>query len=473
MDTTPQPTPRRRDRGSILPLTLVVTVVISTLMLSLLSYTSSNLRYGQVVEGRADRLSAAEAGLRHVLEKVQINGLLCSTNAGNGSGIDIAIPDTISGVDVSVNCAKVNGTLSNIASWAVVVTGVGLPAGQKGYITSGSNGVTKVFGGPSFVANPGLMGIAAPLEIRDGDLWHTDPACTNGGGYASDGSGPQWNNLSFSPATRGVWCTSQTWDQLFTEPAYPATPALAPAPQTFGTCKVFWPGRYTSAPPWASNNYMRSGDYFFDNVGEVEVKQANVTAGRQGVAGDQQAIANSPCDSYRDNQDVPEGATFYLSGNSRFKMLSQGSLEILRRQHNNDFVSVQALPSSTLDYSTPILATGPGNNKELAIHGQVWAPRATVEFGNVTNSAVAQFSGGIVVARLAAQASASVSGFVIQVQGSPQSDRFVFTARAVKDGGVTEVRVIAQLRFSSPPTGIGVGTWELAMNSWRVCPATC
>ena len=471
----------RGDRGALLPLTLVVTVVVSAVVLSLVGYTSANLRYGRVVEDRADRLSAAEAGMRHVLEKVQINGLLCSTNAGNGAGIDIEIPDRISGADVSVNCRKVDGTLSNITSWAVVVTGEGLPAGEKGFITTTGNGKTKVFGGPSFVADPSLMGIEAPLEIRDGDLWTTDPSCSRGGQFSSSTPSPSWGDLTFSPANRGLWCTEQEWDDLFLEPRVPSSLSalpLNPPPVDVGTCRVFRPGRYTTKPAFGANNYLRSGDYVFQGTGEMNIKQMTITAGRQGVAGDQQEIENPACDAYRDNQDVPTGATFYMSGNSRFTMQAGGALEILRRQHDDDFVSIHALssgapwPASTLDWTTPVLASDPGNGKQLAVHGQVWAPRTTIEFGEVASSAVAQLSGGVVVARLAAAASASVSGFVIQVQGSPQQDKFTFTAHAEKNG-VTEVRVVAQLRFSSPPSGIGVGTWEMAMNSWRVCEQTC
>jgi hypothetical protein len=452
---------------------MVISVVLAAVVISLVSYTSANLRYGRVVENRADRLSAAEAGLRHVLEKAQINGLLCATDAGSGSGIDIDIPDTISDATVSVNCAKVDGTLSNTTSWAVVVTGEGLPPGEKGLITNPGSGAPKVFGGPSFVADPSLMSIAAPLEMRDGDLWHTDPACDDGGDYSSDGSEAVWGNLTFSPASRGTWCTSRTWDELFTEPTLPVLPTnLDPAPTMVGTCTVFVPGHYTVEPVWGANTYLMSGDYLFDDVGQMDITQTTITAGRQGVGGDQQEIDNPSCDEVRDNQDAPVGATFYMNGNSSFLMDDDGSLEILRRQHDNDFVSMHALPGSTLDSTTPILSSTPGNAKQLAVHGLVWAPKASLEFGEVADTAVAQLRGGIVVAKLAPSASASVSGFVVQVQGSTQSGTFAFTARAEKNG-VTEVRVIAQVRFSSPPTGIGVGTWELAMNSWRVCDGPC
>ena len=160
-----------------------------------------------------------------------------------------------------------------------------------------------------------------------------------------------------------------------------------------------------------------------------------------------------------------------------FEVSTQGGFEILRRQQNNDFVSLHALPpghamASTLDYNTDIINTGPGSNKQMVIHGMVYAPRASLEFGNVANAAAAQLSGGAIVARIEAQAAASASGFVIQVQGSPQSDRLAYTATATKNG-TTQVRVIAQVRFAPPASGAGVGTWELVMNSWRVCDATC
>ena len=48
----------RRDEGSILPLVLVMTVVLATLVVALASYVSAGLRYTTVVEDRADRLAA-------------------------------------------------------------------------------------------------------------------------------------------------------------------------------------------------------------------------------------------------------------------------------------------------------------------------------------------------------------------------------------------------------------------------------
>ena len=467
------PSAPRNDRGSILPLAMIVTVMMSMIVISLARYTSTDIQYGRIVEDRADRLSEAEAGLRHKLEQEQEGGPFCATAVGTGAGVTQTLPVTISGATVDVHCVQVDGTLSNITAWATVITGNGGVPDDQGLITNSGNGAIKVFGGPSFIADPDLLGVNAPLEMRDGNLWYTDLSCDDGGQYAAGSHAG--DALTFNPTSRGLWCTNKAWSDLFTEPPIPPTLSslpVNPASQPLGGCTVWEPGRYTVAPVWGTNNYMKSGNYVFDNVGTMQIKQTTITAGREGVAGGQQEVDNGTCDTQRDG-DVPQGATFYMDGNSNFEIISQGSLEILRRQQGNDLVSVHALSTHTLAWNdAPILSTATGNNKQMAIQGMVWAPNARLVFGNVANSAAAQLSGGVVLAALQADAAASVTGFVIQVAGGPQQDRIAYTATATKNG-TTQVRVVSEVRFSPPPTGSGVGTWEFAMNSWRVCDGAC
>ncbi len=470
----------QRDRGLILPLVLVVAVVLSLVVVSIARYATTTLRYGQVAEGRADRLSAAEGGIRDVLDRLDSDGTLCTTLAGAG-GITIDVPTQINDADVEVDCRAIGSTLSNITGWAIAVTGNG--ASGPALLTQSGAGSDKVFGGPTYVNSLADLDLKAPLEVSGGHLWFTDPSCLEGGEYFSDGSGI--SNLQFDPPSRGVWCTSKTADELFSEPTVPGLGSLTVRnPGDYddrGTCRVFEPGFYDYEPEWATYNYMKSGDYLFDLGGNpatatIEIRQATVTAGRQGVAGSQQVISNTACDLERE-MDTVGGATFYLDGATHIDIRTQGSLEILRREQGTnpvDFVSVHALPSHNLAHSTPILSTASGNNKQLALHGQVYAPDGNFVFGNVTNVAAAQLLGGAVVGAIEAQASASASGFLIQVQGNPQSDRFQLTATAEKDGLSTAVRVVAQLRFTAADAAAGVGSWELAVNSWRVCPsASC
>jgi Tfp pilus assembly protein PilX len=59
------------DDGAILPMVLVMSVVVSLVIVALAGYVSTNLRYGDVVEERADRLAAADGGLRFAVERLQ------------------------------------------------------------------------------------------------------------------------------------------------------------------------------------------------------------------------------------------------------------------------------------------------------------------------------------------------------------------------------------------------------------------
>jgi hypothetical protein len=52
-----------RDRGSVLPLVLVIAVVLSAVAIGLAKYATSGLRYADVVEQRADRLAAADGAM--------------------------------------------------------------------------------------------------------------------------------------------------------------------------------------------------------------------------------------------------------------------------------------------------------------------------------------------------------------------------------------------------------------------------
>ena len=79
--------------------------------------------------------------------------------------------------------------------------------------------------------------------------------------------------------------------------------------------------------------------------------------------------------------------------------------------------------------------------------------------GNVTNAAVGQLIGGVVIAQLDAQASNSAEAFAIGVEGTPIETHFLLESTAVKDGLSTTIRAVVQYR----PDGR-----QLAVNSWRV-----
>lgn len=451
-------TSRERDDGAILVLVLVMAVVISVVVMSLASYVTTSLRYGTVVEERADRLAAADGGLRYAIERLGNSAYAgCLSNLGT-SGFSIDFPVQVNGADVEVTCTKGSNGIGDIKAWAIVVTGQGVPNGQWMWKSQGGGGKTKLLGGPVWISDPGRSNLQSPVEVEDGDIWYHRPDCENPSPPLSLES-----NLTFTPAYRGTICVESTWDQVYTEPtvgAFPGVLDLAntnPAPTMNGTCTVFSPGRYTVMPALGPNTYFKSGNYYFHNV-TLDVTNSVVTAGWPDFDryGDQQFVANEPCDAAvsDDSSTVGStpGATFYLGGSSRIEIGNKGSLEILRRLQGDSLVSIHAITSSTADraastlgYNDNLIWTKSGANSDLAMHGLIWAPRAQLEFGNVTNAANGQLLGGAVVSRIVLQASASVSAFIIRVETSPIAFELRLDSTATLNNQSTTMTAVVQV----------------------------
>jgi hypothetical protein len=319
--------------------------------------------------------------------------------------------------------------------------------------------------------DPTRMDLAARLEIENGDLWYSKSNCDEEVVISEITTG----YLEFTPDFfRGPACTDLEWrNGLFTPPTRltPSAEALAPpAPvdDLDPNCRVFSPGRYTSIS-LATNNYFKAGDYYFENV-FFDIKSETVVAGFPGGFGDAPKISNLPCSVHMNNDNALNagdgGATFYFGGTSRINVENQGQFEIFRRKQAETFMSVVAIeapgPSymaSSLDWNDWILETKSGSNNDVAIHGLFWSPYAGMTLGNITNAANGQLLGGVVLANLDTQASASATAFAIGIESNPVDTRLLLISTAEKGGQSTSIRAVVQFR---PDTG------ELAVNSWRV-----
>jgi hypothetical protein len=209
-------------------------------------------------------------------------------------------------------------------------------------------------------------------------------------------------------------------------------------------------------PALGANTYFKSGNYYFHNV-TLDFTNSTATAGWPDFNryGDQQFVANAPCDaamSADSTSGSESGATFYLGGSSKIEIGNKGSLEIMRRLQGDSLVSIQALSTSnvdqaasTLGYNTNVVYTKSGNNSDLAVHGLIWAPKAQLEFGNVTNSANGQLLGGAVVSRIVLQASASASAFIIRVESSPIAFELRLDSTATLAGKSTTMTAVVQV----------------------------
>lgn len=445
---------------------------LGLVVVAISSYVFTGLRFGTIVEERADRLAAADGGLRYGIERLTLQSYAGCISGLGDSGYTIDFPGQVNGTDVEVTCQKVNNAMSTIQGWAIVVTGEGVPVGSPELLSQAGGGLMKLLGGPVYVSNPSETLLKAPVTVEDGDIWYTAPT---GSSCADPAPTIDTANLKFTPKFRGLICAEQPWDELFTEPVQ-SVPTYAPAdPTTSGTCKVFHPGKYTSMPTLASQNYFMSGEYYFENFTfkpEATDAQPKVTViagwANADQYGDQQFLPAPDCE-YAAAADQASGsasgATIYLGGTARIDIGNKGALEIMRRLQGNSLVSVHALETngagylrSSLTYADDIMTTANGTNHDMAIHGLIWAPRSSLTFGTVTNSANGQLLGGAVFAQINLKASASASGFIIRVEPSPIAFSLMLESTATLNGRSTTMRAIVQVN------DVGV----TATNSWRV-----
>ena len=340
-----------RDRGVMLPMVLVATVVFTIVGVAVAGLVATGLRYGGVVEDRADRLAAADGGLRYGIERLRNMEDLCSTALGTAGGYTTIFPPTINGAATSVTCRRVGADISDVQGWGVVITGSNVPGGQDIFLLNGSATTdTKSLRGPVFIADPHRLGFNAKLVIEDGDVWYTQPSCDPPAVIPEVASG----DLIFQPSfLRGPQCNTKPWNEMFTPPSAetPTTAALqVPAAfddGSFPGCRVFYPGRYSGAIPLTGDNYFRSGDYYFENV-DFSLTHKKAVFGFPSGSGDIPRISPSPaCQNamYYDQNTSGErgGATVWAGGNTRFVVGTQAELEIFRRQQSEAYVSLWAL----------------------------------------------------------------------------------------------------------------------------------
>ncbi len=478
-----------RDAGMILPIVLIISIVSSMVIIALANYVTVDLRYGKVVEERADRLAAADGGLRYGVEQLRNFhgqlGALCNTAAATGGGYTQQFPPVINGATTKVTCRRTGNLISDLDGWGLVVTGQDVPNGKFLFATKGAgqSDNVKTFSGPVYIADPTRMDMGAKMEIDDGDLYYSSTDCTVPLTIPAIASG----YLAFVPDFfRGVECADLPWTGLFNPPKVlvagsevaPTPPTNNPLlpPVTVGGCTVFSPGKYTSVP-LGNDNYFSAGEYYFQDV-RMEIKNQTVVAGFPYNAGDSAKINQPACLAQQEIDRAATvgaggtngGATFYLGGTSKIVIETGGGFEIFRRLINRTYLSIYTLgtsgsgyTASTLDWNDAgagwVLETKSGNNNDVAVHGLFWAPLAAASLGNITNSANGQLLGGLVVARLDTQASASASAFSIGIETSPRDARYLLSSTATLYGSSTTIQAVVQFRPTSS---------ELAVNSWRV-----
>jgi hypothetical protein len=509
-----------RDRGTALPLVLVLSVVLAVLVTSISTYAATNLRYGGITADRADRLSAADAGMRYAIDQLKLRNAACiiDTTVAELPAADV----DFNGASATITCQRISGGEEAIQAWAAVLTGEMNPPNTTDFLisTQGGNSEPKILGGPVYMSriNSTAFDIGPELRIENGSLYYFDS--NNCATQVTKASLPA--ALKFIPDfIYGPICIRRPWTERFVSPIVPAHLADAAFPVRFGdvpldvanpasqgsytqqgSCRVFRPGRYVTPPALDQDAYFQTGDYLFDlpnTNAQIIIEKGTVTAGRINPITTDPPVAEitpiTDCRNAQISDPAPAGefgATFYMAGRSHIRISTQGSLEVHGRQQGNSFVSIQALCNPSLAWCsnsvTPfgqtvplasslrapadsssnatnpnIVFTASGNNRELVAHGIVYAPLAQMEFGNVTNTAIQKLLGGLVLSRLLLQSSASATNFEIAVPTSPIDAEIELTSTSVKNGE-TSIRAIVEYR----PYEENIDE-RIRVNSWRVC----
>ncbi len=460
-----------RDRGSILPLVLIVAVVMSLVVVALAKFVTTDLKYAQVTEDRAERQATATSAITYGVERIRLRQTNCASSVGGFGPLSPGVLDR-NGTTTTMACSRFSSGLSDITGWAIIMTGNGVTADLL-HVQGGND---KTVTGPMFITDitdVSFQGAGTGLKHIDGDLWHHRSTCP-GAAVTLPGT------YQFIPAdARGTLCTPLTWNQAVQEPVMPNLSALPINNGTVfttdistGSCRVFTPARYTGAPALGPGSvYFQSGNYYFDNVGAITVKQQIVWFGNPG--GETPVVANPDCAGARiaDLNTGGVGAVAYLGGNSKFNMDTQGSMEFFSKQVGAYEISLQQLEATsgyttstaTAASGTDLVLAGPGSTVDLVFHGMVYAPNGRFNFYNASNSATQQLLGGAVVSQMWIQASASATGFKISVATTPADSKIVLTATSSTASGSTSVQAIVEYRIDELDP-----TKRVAINSLRV-----
>ena len=303
------------DRGSVLPLVLVLMVVGSLVVIPLLQYAVTVMRAGEVESDKARSIEYARAGLRTALVSTEALYENCGLFAGDS-------PRTVASVDlagVTTTC-RVVATANYLDPTEVPFHLATVQIDQP---------IPADFSGPFNYTNPAT----AP----DGEAaWHAD--------------------RSVEREALKVWVPNL--------PVRPDSDRTTPAqgdddysrPMSFGTCDVYFPGTYRE-PVVVSGprpTYFVSGIYYFERTITFE-------DGAEAVVGDGETEGcTSDIDALNYVSNPPDsslisgvGATFVFGDEGRLVAdNSSGPVSVVFNQRYADDTEEGALPSDGVSIMT-------------------------------------------------------------------------------------------------------------------------
>jgi Tfp pilus assembly protein PilX len=415
--------------GASLVVVLMFISVFGLILSGLLTEAGASVRYTNTVSDHEKMVYASDAGISLGIQQLRQNNELCATPVGGGP----AVPDTVvNGRTVSTTCTATSGSTLGGSGFAVITTSTGASSLDL------SSGQAKKIKGPVYVS--GGVSWGPGLNQNNGNFYQLKPA-------GACPSAPTSGQLSIT-APYAYYCTTLARPDPPHNP--PTMPAAAPAYVDSGSCRIFYPGKYTSPPALGSaTNYFVSGVYYFEFTGQLQVKQTTVYGGKPDTS-ETRKFTSPPACAADPGGTTGTGVEWIFGSGSWLNIDTQGQVELFKRTGETgtttNKISLVGVPNesawTTLGYvantvanTSPIVDIKDGNPQDMAIHGLLYAPNQSVNL-TATNTVISQTLGGIVAYSLSMKSSASASGMDISIEaGAPDPRQVLLTATAHGVGG--------------------------------------
>ena len=444
--------------GVSLILAMAFLSLLGVLVVSLLTFTYGNFKTTQSVRGNINGLYGADGGADIALQLLRSNASYCPDSA---AGTQTLPNQTVGGRTVAISCTTLSGSTGGggggggvvwPTTYPFVLTGYNGKTGTSTFKTSGSTGndITATFKGPAF--NAGGFSFSG-----GSDKFHILGDLTQHGAYCNNPpSNPD------KPKVTGTWScpTSGSFPVPDPNPTLTVPTVAAVAPVTQGSCKIFFPGKYTAAPAFSNTkHYLASGVYYFEGSGKIEF-EGEVFGGEPGSTDTKKFTGNTPCSTDAAAKVLAPsapingyGVQLAFGGNSFFQPRSASTtqVELYARvpgtpaNEGTPYISMFAPKTAGTNYQASggdAFESG-GSAYRLVVHGLVYMPNSSPKIWGINNSSAggaAPFMGGLILAGMELAINATmVSGSFADLPVAsppPATDRIVVvTATATTSSG--------------------------------------
>jgi hypothetical protein len=420
---------RRRlhgEDGQALILSLVFLAVFGIVIAAVLSQTTSSLKTTSIVADRAQGVYAADAGIEYALGRLRLDSTACTEISNSFAD------QTINGRTVHITCPVQSGISSGAGGWAVITTGD---------LTKQSGAIPVNIDGPTFVTGNISVAGGGSIAVTNGSLFQHKATCPSGGQPAG---------VTVGPTPPYAWqCTTSA--APVPVHVLPPAPTAVQNPNGTGTnaCKVFTPGKYTTAPVLGNNgNYFISGVYYFEDIGAWSIPNSTTIVGGTPSAPPSIGIGLAPCASDPSPGTNGYGVEWIFGGTSSLTINNSaangGGVELHARvpatgDASTANMGIYAVPDNAVTGYKKSVAAGnlvldvTTGGADVVVHGVVYGPTANMNvFASEGTTAV--LVAGVVAHDLALKASSAGTGLAVSVIPA-EIQRIVALTATVTSGG--------------------------------------